>query len=710
MSRRSYRRRRGSPNYAIIIAFLAAVLVVLSSVAISLHLRDRHPAPTVPSTTEPGTEATSPSTGATAPSTSPTEDTTVPTETEPEPVVKVSSATVTATGDLLMHRPCFNFAYDPDRGTYDFTHYFARLQTYIQAADYAVANLETTLCGLDNGFEYSGYPDFNCPDELVPSLQSVGFDMLLTANNHTYDTISVGFHRTQQVLRDYGIDYTGTIMSTGEKNYLIKELNGIKIGMICYTYETDATDVVALNGAPLPEDIVPLVNTFHEEHPDELNAEMEANIAAMRADGAEAIVLYIHWGYENHTDPSSYQQTIAQNMCDLGVDVIVGGHPHMIQPMELLTSATDGSHTTLCLYSTGNFLSNQRRGEQGIPESGHTEDGILFSFTFAKYSDGTVRVEGADLLPTWSWYHTNSETGRRMYDILPLDDTVTDWQSAYDLPDSAAEKALESYHRTMEIVGEGYAEVLNYLAALPNLETGTETEAQTPSVLNFLQTAIRPVGSTMYVWGGGWNEEDTGAGVEAVTLGVSDRWAEFAAQQDENYNFDTTRYQIHDGLDCSGYVGWAVYNVMETSNGRPGYVGASSKMASDLAARGLGQYIPVEYLTSWQAGDIMSMDGHVWIVVGMCDDGSVLLLHSSPPGVVFSGTSLPDGSDSQAVLLAEQIMSTYFPSWYAKYPDCDCSHTYLTSSSAMRWSRDVLTDEEGLCGMSAEEVIGVLFD
>lgn len=238
-------------------------------------------------------------------------------------------------------------------------------------------------------------------------------------------------------------------------------------------------------------------------------------------------------------------------------------------------------------------------------------------------------------------------------------------------------------------------------------ETQQPTQPQIPSILDFLRIAAAPVGSTMYVWGGGWNEADTGAGEEAVTLGVSSRWASFAAQQDGDYDHNDHRYQIHDGLDCSGYVGWAVYNVLETENGRPGYVCASTVMAETLARQGLGDYIPAEEMTVWQSGDIMSMDGHVWIVVGMCGDGSVLLLHSSPPGVMFNGTLLPDGSESQASALAETVMRTYFPEWYEKYPDHARPSSFLDRSSAMRWQ--VLEDPENLKAMSAEQIVDLIF-
>ena len=248
----------------------------------------------------------------------------------------------------------------------------------------------------------------------------------------------------------------------------------------------------------------------------------------------------------------------------------------------------------------------------------------------------------------------------------------------------------------------------------PSTETSipSTTMPQEPeqvSILDFLEIAAAPVGSTMYVWGGGWNEADTGAGIEAVTLGLSERWAAFAKEQDSGYNYKDHRYQIHDGLDCSGYVGWAVYNVMETENGGKGYVSSSTGMAQALADRGLGEYISREDMDRWLPGDIMSMKGHVWISLGMCGDGSVLLLHSSPPGVIFCGTALADGSDSQALKLAQTIMSTHYPDWYAHYPDCSRPASYLEKSSAMRWNTNVLADKEGIRQMSAEQVVNLLF-
>lgn len=230
------------------------------------------------------------------------------------------------------------------------------------------------------------------------------------------------------------------------------------------------------------------------------------------------------------------------------------------------------------------------------------------------------------------------------------------------------------------------------------------------SLLNLLLTAKIPLGHTMYVWGGGWNEEDTGAGIETVSIGESPRWRAFYELQDSSYNYQNTRYQIHDGLDCSGYVGFVVYNVLENTSGKAGYVEKAGGMAQSFSAKGFGNYTPSYSVTDWKPGDIMSMKGHVWISLGMCGDGSVVLLHASPPGVLLCGTSRSDGKRSQAIELAESYMRAYYPDWYRKFPDCTRSASYLTNSSQMRWSRQVLSDEEGIRNMGAKEVLKRIFD
>ena len=464
---RRRRRRRRRVNYTAIIFWLVVILIGVGIVAGILALTDK----------DPGNETTTPS-GTTQPTTQPTTAPTTPTTeptagpTDPPPVTKVGTATLGATGDMVMHMPCVEPALNTSTGIYNFEHYFKYMKDYVNAVDYAVANLETTLAGLDNGYDYDGYPHFNTPDEIVTSLQASGFDMLLTANNHTYDTLTKGFHRTQQVIKDAGMDYTGTVGSTEDANYLVRDINGIKIGMICYTFETNPDkDKVALNwGAPLKDTDAPLINTFFVDDLAPFYDEMENNVAAMKEDGAEAIVLFIHWGAEYKLAPNSSQKNIAQEMCDRGVDVIVGSHPHVIQPVDLLTSKNDPDHKTVCLYSTGNCLSNQRLGLISSINTAHTEDGVFFSFSFAKYSDGTVRLEDVELLPLWVNKHKDSATSKNVYDILPLDKQIEDWKTQFNLTSGTLSQAENSYDRTMALVTEGMDKIEDYLAALPEVE------------------------------------------------------------------------------------------------------------------------------------------------------------------------------------------------------------------------------------------------
>ena len=443
------RRRRKNNTVKILIVFVLVLALGLGGMMLFLN---RQSNPEDPTQTQSGISLQT---------TVPTE-TTVPPTTEPEVIHVVSQATIATTGDLLMHLPVVN-AHSQGNGTYNFDRAFQYLRTYSETADYAIANLETTLAGTNNGYAYSGYPCFNCPDALVDSTVTAGFDLLLTANNHTYDTRHVGMMRTLEIIADRGIKSLGTFATAETPKYLVEEINGIKIGMICYTYETydDTQSRVSLNTIPVSQEDAQCLNSFDYSYLDAFYAEMEEHIAAMEAEGAEGLMLFIHWGDEYMLAPNEKQQAIAQKMCDLGIDVIVGGHPHVVQPMELLTSTVDPEQKTVCVYSVGNALSNQNRHSISRTPQGHCEDGMLFYVTFSRYSDGTVALEGTDVLPTW----VNWMEGHNKYNILPLDvETMDEWQTMYNLADNVYATALASYDRTMALVGEGLTTCQTYLA------------------------------------------------------------------------------------------------------------------------------------------------------------------------------------------------------------------------------------------------------
>lgn len=372
---------------------------------------------------------------------------------------ETARAQLLVTGDLMLHIPILTSV--RSGGEYDFDEVFQYVAPYVSRADYAVVNLETTLSGTD-GKEYTGYPKFNSPDSIVQDAGSAGFDMMLTANNHCNDYGTFGLKRTLETVRGGGLAALGTVASTDEPDYLVQDVNGIKIGMVCYSYGQidNDPDRPAMNGLPTDSNAAGLINAFDYDKLDAFYEEMTTRIADMRAEGAEAIVLYIHWGDEYSTSVNDKQRAMAQKLCDLGVDVIAGSHPHVVQEMELLTSTTDENHKTVCLYSMGNFLSNQRATNVSVT-TGHTEDSLLLGLTFVKYSDGNVYLEGVTVQPTWVLLEGSGSS--RTYRILPLDHDAGDWEELYGLSPSQEDDAEHSYRRTMELVNSGLKTVQAYL-------------------------------------------------------------------------------------------------------------------------------------------------------------------------------------------------------------------------------------------------------
>lgn len=231
------------------------------------------------------------------------------------------------------------------------------------------------------------------------------------------------------------------------------------------------------------------------------------------------------------------------------------------------------------------------------------------------------------------------------------------------------------------------------------------------TVKNFLRTSLAPMGHTMYVWGGGWNKADTGAGTAARTVGQSSKWRAFCSTKKSSYNYRNYLYQIEDGLDCSGYVGWIMYNTMHTVNGSKGFVKGANKQGEWFASKGYGTWTKSSKVKTHKAGDIMSGPDHIWISLGQCSDGSTVVLHCSPAGVKLSGTWSKSGTrNSKAAKLADKYMKKYYPNWYKRYPSTTLSSNYNTGYGQFRWNTKTLTDPEGYRNMSADKVLADLFD
>lgn len=196
-------------------------------------------------------------------------------------------------------------------------------------------------------------------------------------------------------------------------------------------------------------------------------------------------------------------------------------------------------------------------------------------------------------------------------------------------------------------------------------------------IYKLLKCALKPVGSTMYVWGGGWNDSDTAAGAEAVTIGADKRWRRFFEKCGPDYDFKKEAAPRSCGLDCSGYVGWSIYNALNSESGNEGYVFSSGTVGYRLEALGLGECS--DHVT-YRPGDILFKNGHVWFCMDHFTDGSVLILHSSPPGVMVNGA--PKGS--MAHKRADQYMQG-FPQWYEKYPVTFRGEDYLHGYKRFRF-------------------------
>lgn len=391
---------------------------------------------------------------------------------DPSQLAEVARTDLVVAGDVMLHMPIVRTSQTMDG--YDFDPIFSHVAPYISSAGYAVVNLETTLSGTE-GKEFTGSPNFNSPDAIVRSLKTGGFDMLLTGNNHCYDYGTDGLKRTLSVLQSHDLASLGTVDRADAPRHTVKSVGGISVGMLCYTFgDIDDIGSVTINAMTTDSSGSGLINAFDYDNLSRFYTEIEGELLAMRGNGAEISVIYIHWGDEYSTVVSDTQREIAQKLCDLGVDVIIGSHPHVVQPLDLLTSSADPAHTTICLYSAGTLLSNLRADIIGMPTS-HCEDGVLLNLTLSKLNDGTARVSSVKVLPTWVQVQGTGET--RDFFILPLDQTVSNWQDAYGLSADQLSDAKASYNRTMELVTPGLNKISNYLisqnAALdPDLGVG----------------------------------------------------------------------------------------------------------------------------------------------------------------------------------------------------------------------------------------------
>ena len=298
-------------------------------------------------------------------------------------------------GDLMQHQAQIDAA-RRDNGRYDYSHCFSLVKEDISCADLAIGNLEVTL----GGEPYRGYPQFSAPDEYLLTLKEIGFDILATANNHSLDRHRRGLERTLNLIDSAGIAAVGTYRNAADRadRYpLIVEKNGVRIALLCATYGTNGIATTPPN----------IVNSLDR-------TELETDINAARALRPDVIIAIVHWGNEYQQQPTDEQRKLAHWLIEQGVDHVIGSHPHVVQPIELVPHADYPTHHAI-VYSLGNYVSNM--------SIAHGDVGLCVELTIEKIGPST-RLKKLDHHLVWTERADLSKT--KDFRIIPEDTIPTD--------------------------------------------------------------------------------------------------------------------------------------------------------------------------------------------------------------------------------------------------------------------------------------------
>ena len=327
-------------------------------------------------------------------------------------------------GDAMQHSTQFKWAWDSKMKQYDYEPNFRYLRPYLAKADISVVNLETTL----SGKPYGGYPRFRTPDAFFDALVDAGFQVFSLANNHILDGDKKGMQRTLKVLSAY--PNMGAYRDTAERREqypLILHVDGMKIALFNVTYGTNGLVPVWPN----------CVNYIETE-------QLEIDMAkTMKDTTIDLRIMYIHWGTEYQLHHNAYQQGVGQWLADLGIDLIIGGHPHVVQDYGVLTAA-DGRRVPV-VYSLGNLVSNQRWE--------HSNGGVMATVDIDRE---TRKIVSIDFIPVY--VHKGAlMKERRNYYCIPTTDYLQG-ELPFTLPNDSLEQDLRLFHRnTIERLGSPHS-------------------------------------------------------------------------------------------------------------------------------------------------------------------------------------------------------------------------------------------------------------
>lgn len=313
------------------------------------------------------------------------------------PAEKIRFSTV---GDIMSHQAQIDSAYDASCDCWNYDEVFVDVKPIIEKVDYAIGNLETTLPGEKS--KYSGYPQFGTPDSLIDSLKWAGFDMLTLTNNHTIDRYREGVLRTKKIVREKGLDVVGTYADEQEfikERIFVRKIRSVRFAFLNYSYGT--------NGLPVPP------GTFVNG----LDYEQIRREIAMAREQADAVIVLYHYGTEYRRDPDPYQRYAVDLAFQEGADIVIGGHPHVLQPYEkrTMTDRYGDTKERLVIWSLGNFVSNQQKR--------YTDGGMIFEFTVEKNQKGRgLKISDLAYIPVW--VHIDHTSGSPVFRVLPCRDYV----------------------------------------------------------------------------------------------------------------------------------------------------------------------------------------------------------------------------------------------------------------------------------------------
>lgn len=394
---------------------------------------------------------------------------------------------------------------------------------------------------------------------------------------------------------------------------------------------------------------------------------------------------------------------------------------------------TNGKEVQYTIASSDNKYAVQNKLQEGYVYDLSTQGSVVTDANLA-----AAKAEGKIESATAS----SVTVGGKTYDIA----------NVYEITNNTAGKATVTAKTAADLTAGATVKVYGDTAFLTFVaEDYTAPVSGTPgkrTLKNYLQTAMNPVGTALYVYGGSWDWQDVNSSNQALTIGLPQSWIDFFQQQDANYTYKNSADPAHSyyphnswnqyyyaGVDCSAYIGWTVYNVMHTKSTTndlsDGYVMSAVKMAKTFADKGWGTW--TRDIKSFKPGDIFSMSGHVWTVLGVCDDGSIVFLHSTPSdskagqgggGVQLSALNPNSDNDKncEAYKLVTKYMTKYYPEWSTRYDAVLRSYdSYATPASGSEYSKTWsgnfswnldgtgLTDPDGYADMSAAEILADLF-